>query len=75
VLEIEGVSDQDRRRFLEDLDLADVAALLDACEQQDGGVETTIEVECPSCGGLQDVDLPFERGFFFPRARRTTATP
>lgn len=75
VVEIEGVVDKDRRRFLDDVELGDLAALLDAFEQVDGGVETSIEVECPSCGGVQDVDLPFERGFFFPRARRERATP
>jgi hypothetical protein len=75
VVEIEGVADKDRRRFLEDVELGDLAALLDAFEREDGGVETSIEVECPSCGGVQDVDLPFERGFFFPRARRERPTP
>lgn len=75
VVEIEGVAPQDRRRFLEDVELADLAALLDAFERVDGGVETSIEVECPSCGGVQDVDLPFERGFFFPRARKAKPTP
>jgi hypothetical protein len=74
VVEIEGVADKDRRRFLEDVELADLAALLDAFERVDGGVETSIEVECPSCGGVQDVDLPFERGFFFPRARKARPT-
>jgi hypothetical protein len=75
VVEIEGVADKDRRRFLEDVELGDLAALLDAFEEVDGGVETSIEVECPSCGGVQDVDLPFERGFFFPRARKAKPTP
>jgi hypothetical protein len=75
VVEIDGVADKDKRRFLEDVELGDLAALLDAFEAVDGGVETSIEVECPSCGGVQDVDLPFERGFFFPRARRARATP
>ena len=74
IVEIEGVADKDRRRFLEDVELADLTALLDAFEHVDGGIETSIEVECPSCQAVQDVDLPFERGFFFPRARKERPT-
>jgi len=70
ILEIEGVADKDKRQFLEDVELADLTALLDAFERVDGGIETSIEVECPVCQGIQDVELPFERGFFFPRARK-----
>ena len=76
IVEIEGVPDGDRRRFLDDVELADLTALLDAFERVDGGIETSLEVECPVCQGVQDVDLPFERNFFFPRARKTaTAAP
>lgn len=74
VVEIEGVPDKDRRRFIEDTDLGDLTYLLDAFDRDDGGVETSIEVECPSCGGAQDIELPFERGFFFPRPRKAPIT-
>jgi|SRR6185503_1122771 len=69
ICEIENVPDHDRRKFLDELDMADAAALLDQFDQADAGVETTIEVECPACLGVQDVELPFERGFFLPTAR------
>jgi hypothetical protein len=69
IVEIEGVPDQERRKFLDDMEMADATALLDQFDQADGGVETTIEVECPACFGIQDVQLPFERGFFLPRAQ------
>jgi hypothetical protein len=69
ILEIEDVPDHDKRKFLDDMEMADAAALLDQFDQADGGVETTIEVECPSCLGVQDVQLPFERGFFLPTAK------
>jgi hypothetical protein len=51
------------------MEMADAAALLDSFDEADGGVETSIEVECPACGGVQDVQLPFERGFFLPTTR------
>jgi hypothetical protein len=73
IVEIDGVKAEDKRRFLEDMELADAAALLDRFDEADGGVETSIEVECPACGAVQDLQLPFERGFFLPTARRTRA--
>lgn len=69
ICEIENVPDHERRRFLDELDMADAATLLDQFDQADAGVETTIEVECPACFGIQDVELPFERSFFLPTAR------
>jgi hypothetical protein len=77
IVEIEGVADSDKRKFLDDMEMADAPALLDRFDEADGGVETSIEVECPSCMGVQEVQLPFERGFFLPRGKaqgRTTAT-
>jgi hypothetical protein len=69
IVEIEGVPDGEKRKFLDDMEMADAAALLDQFDEADGGVETTIEVECPACAGVQEVQLPFERGFFLPRAK------
>jgi hypothetical protein len=77
IVENEGVADSDKRKFLDDMEMADAPALLDRFDEADGGVETSIEVECPSCMGVQEVQLPFERGFFLPRGKaqgRTTAT-
>jgi hypothetical protein len=64
VVEIERVENGHKRRFLEDLDVADAEHLRCAFDQADCGVETTIEVECPECLLVQDVELPFDRGFF-----------
>ena len=72
IVEIEGVEDSGKRQFLEEMELGDAAALLDRFDEADGGVETTIEVECPSCLGVQEVQLPFERGFFLPRTKATS---
>jgi hypothetical protein len=74
IVEIEGVTDKDKRPFLDEMEMADAAALLDKFEEVDGGVETTLEVECPACFGVQEVELPFERGFFLPRAKEKPRT-
>jgi hypothetical protein len=49
VLEVEGVPEKDKRRFLEDLSLRDADFLVDEFDRVDCGVDTAIEVECPEC--------------------------
>jgi hypothetical protein len=68
---IDGVEPRDRQRFIEDLGMADVTFLLGEFDRVDCGVETEIEVECPGCLATTRVELPFERGFFLPLARKT----
>ncbi|WNG39344.1 hypothetical protein F0U61_41035 [Archangium violaceum] len=71
VLDIDGVDAKAKRQFLEDLTLRDADFLVDEFDRVDCGVDTTIEVECPECFTVQDVDLPFDRGFFLPGKERT----
>lgn len=71
IIEIEGVEGNDKMRFLEDLDMQTVRELMDAFDEVDGGFQTRIEVECPGCGNIFDVDLPFGRDFYIPRTRRS----
>lgn len=73
IVEIEDVVEKVRRSFIEDLDLGELAALLDRFDEADCGVETSIEVECPHCFEVQEIDLPFGRGFFLPRAKTSRA--
>jgi hypothetical protein len=68
--EVEGVPKGGLVHFLDELDMGDLMRLLDEFDAADGGVDTTIEIECPHCGLLQDVELPFDRGFFMPRRHR-----
>lgn len=59
------------RLFLEDLSMRDADFLVDEFDRVDCGVDTAIEVECPECFTLQEVELPFDRGFFLPGKART----
>lgn len=61
------------RAWLEELDLLPLRALLDAVQAHDGGVETDIETECPYCKWRQDVALPFDGTFFYPKKKKATA--
>ncbi len=69
VVEIEGVAEKDRRAFLEDLALGDVKALLAEVERVDGGIETTIDIQCAACQAVQAVDLPFQGTFLLPTGK------
>jgi hypothetical protein len=73
VIEVEGFKDSQKRRFLEELELADAEFLRTEFERVDGGVETSIEVECPECLMTQDIDLPFDHRFFLASSRRKKA--
>lgn len=73
VIEVEGFKDSQKRRFLEELELSDAEVLRREFERVDGGVETSIEVECPACLMTQDLDLPFDHRFFLASSRRTRA--
>ncbi len=69
IVEVEGVPPKDKLRFLEEVEMADAAALLDELDAADGGVETDIEVECPHCWAVQEIRLPFGPEFFLPRSK------
>jgi hypothetical protein len=74
------VPESQKRRFLEELDVADAEHLRAAFDEVDCGVETTIEVECPECLGVQDVELPFGPSFFLapkqtPRTEAASSHP
>lgn len=76
VVEIEGVKDTEKRRFIEELDLADAEHLRAELERVDCGVDTAVEIECPECLTVQDVDLPFDQHFFLgkgPQGQRVSS--
>ena len=43
---------------------------IDTFDRHDCGVETSVEYECPQCDTRDEIDLPFDQGFFFPKLRR-----
>jgi hypothetical protein len=58
------------RSYLEDLEWSELVHLLNSLDAHDCGVDVEIEVQCPVCGGGQEVVLPFERGFFLPEEKK-----
>lgn len=72
VLEIEGIEARDKRAFIEDLSMLDANHLIAEFDRVDGGIEATIQIECPDCFAVQDVEVPFDSGLFMPSQRPTT---
>jgi hypothetical protein len=64
IISIDG--EQDVRVYLEKCEWKALLALLEAFDEHNCGVKTDIEVECPTCGAIQELQLPFGRGFFVP---------
>ena len=74
LVEVEGVAPKDKRRFVEELSLADARHLGEEFQQADCGVETSIDIECPECFAVQAVDLPFDADFFLPTKGQRSPT-
>lgn len=71
--EIDGIKmKNDLQVLLKNLPINDVSHIRNCINEPPFGVDTNIEIVCPSC--LQDfeVDLPLEANFFFPRRKKAT---
>lgn len=68
---IDGLTNKNELQILlKNLPINDVAHIRNCINDPPFGVDTNIEIVCPSC--LQDfeVDLPLEANFFFPRRKK-----
>lgn len=70
IVEIDGVHPNDKPRIIDDMELADANELLEILDEADCGIETSIEVECSHCGGVTEIELPFDREFWLPTVRK-----
>lgn len=70
IVSIEGVEDSQIDEYLDDMPMANLAKLLDRFDEQDCGIDTTVEITCDECGTEQTHELPFDADFFFKRKKR-----
>lgn len=67
---IVSVDGQDGRtavhEWVKDLGMLDLLDLTDVLDHHDGGVETNIDIQCPKCGTIQEVELPLGVDFWTP---------
>lgn len=70
ITEIEGVDQQDMRRYIDAMDMGTATDLMAEMDAHDCGVDGDIEVECAECGNIMEVSLPFESAFFMPDKKK-----
>lgn len=69
---IEGVTDRTEIQvLLKRLPINDVSHLRNTINDPPFGVETQIDMVCPSCAEEFKIELPLETNFFFPRKKET----
>lgn len=72
---IDGISDKSELQILlKNLPINDVSYLRGVINEPPFGVDTNIEINCPSCTAEFSIDLPLETNFFFPRRKREKNT-
>lgn len=71
VSEVEGVDPFQKKRYLEDLPMADFTNLFAQFDEHDCGVTTEVTVICNHCESEQDIRLPFDRQFWMPKTRKS----
>lgn len=75
LLGIDGVGElpHDERKvraYLDDLDWGSCVEMLERIQEHECGVETAIEVRCDFCAWEQEIQMPFEAGFFSPPKKK-----
>lgn len=75
ITNMEGISQSDEIKIvLKKLIIGDVNYLRNLLTNKPFGVNTNVDVFCPSCGEEFDMELPIESNFFFPRTKGTEKT-
>lgn len=75
VHDIDGITNKEELQvLLKNLPINDVAYIRNLINEPPFGVDTNVEIVCPSC--LQDfqMELPLEANFFFPRRQKKAKT-
>jgi hypothetical protein len=71
--EVEGISDKGQiQQIAKRLPISDVSHIRNLVNTPPFGVDTDVEMLCPSCFCEFTVDLPLESNFFFPRRKKST---
>ncbi len=72
IQEIEGITDKGQiQQLAKRLPINDLSYIRDLVNNPPFGVDTNIEMICPSCYGEYTIELPMETSFFFPRRKKS----
>jgi hypothetical protein len=69
--DIDGITNKNELQvLLKNLPINDVSYIRNCINEPPFGVDTNIQIVCPSCFAEFGIDLPLEANFFFPRRRK-----
>jgi len=72
---IDGIVDKGELQILlKNMPINDVAYIRSVINEPPFGVDTNVEINCPSCQAEFTIDLPLEANFFFPRRKKEKNT-
>jgi predicted RNA-binding Zn-ribbon protein involved in translation (DUF1610 family) len=63
----ESLKFDEKKDFLRDLVMIDLAVIKQAIEDRELGIDTAVKARCPNCGAIDEWDLPIQVGFFRPK--------
>jgi hypothetical protein len=70
--DIDGITSKNELQILlKNLPINDVSHIRNCINEPPFGVDTNVEIVCPSCLAEFGIDLPLEANFFFPRRKKT----
>lgn len=73
IVSVMGVADRLRvRTFVQKLHAQDTAEIRDWLRNNTPGIDTTIDIECPECKSVFQMELPITESFFRPTKQRGT---
>lgn len=73
--DVEGLADKrELQTLLKNLSVNDVSYIRNCINDPPFGVNTKMEITCPSCLHDFEIDLPFDADFFFPRRKKGSQT-
>src|SRR5690606_3519572 len=77
LVSIEGLEDGKGpiKQYLEELDAGALFDLIETFDTVDGGIETTVTIECPHCGQEDDVELPLGASFWKKPKSKSSKAP
>jgi hypothetical protein len=71
VVEVENTVLTNKRRFIDELSVVDADFMIDEFDRVDSGIDMAIEIECPVCDAVQEIQLPFAQTFLLPGKGRS----
>lgn len=70
--DIDGITNKNELQILlKNLPINDVSYIRNLINEPPFGVDTDVNIVCPSCLAEFNIDLPLEANFFFPRRKKT----